>query len=149
MNKVDRAIRVVIVGGLATGILVIALEVLTLDGVNGLSPFIGDSDVTIYAPKYTDGAFRSIHVGMTREEVLDALGEPFLVKRTLCIETPFVSHNGRTELLSDRLPQLDRFQVFKERWNYTKRDVDKSYRMRGVEFVQGRVSKVIHHFEGD
>ena len=67
------------------------------------------SDETIYAPKFTENAFRSLRVGMTTNEVLSRIGSPLLVHQ------------------SDKLARVSI-------WRYTRAPIDGNYWIRNVHF---------------
>ena len=73
------------------------------------------SDETIYAPKFTENAFRSLRVGMTTNEVLLRIGYPLLVHQ------------------SDMPPRASI-------WRYTRAPIDGNYWIRNVHFDdKGRI----------
>ena len=89
---------------------------LLIDGVSGLIWGTRLSEDTVYAPGYSDAAFRRITVGMTIAEVHRRLGPPL-----------------RTWALS---PSSDPGEIG-ERWSYSPGDTN--YRCRVLLFRSGRV----------
>ena len=64
---------------LAIGLIFVAGVVAHLflpDGLDGWFFLSGNGDTTVYAPGYTDSAFRHVHVGMTEAEVRKLLVPP-------------------------------------------------------------------------
>jgi hypothetical protein len=54
----------------------VAVAVMSLDGLDGMIfGLLGEED-TLYAPGYSDSAFRQIAIDTTEDEVLVLLGEP-------------------------------------------------------------------------
>jgi hypothetical protein len=74
---------------------------------------------TEYAPGYSTGAFRSLRVGMTKDDALGLLRPP-----------------------------LSKYPVegAEEGWRWTGSPGDRSHRVRVVIFTGGRVSKIDHEF---
>jgi hypothetical protein len=64
-------------GGVAIfGIIVLAVQTWSLDGVDGEALALILPDDTEYAAGYSDRAFRSVREGMTKQMVTDLLGKP-------------------------------------------------------------------------
>jgi hypothetical protein len=94
----------------------IGIEVVTLDGMNGVILSIA-GDHTTYASSYSDAGFRRIQVGMTPTEVEAILGHPL-------DEWTVPNDGGRV------------------RWRWTNsRDSSKDFRVRVVTFLAGRVEE--------
>jgi hypothetical protein len=98
------------------------LNMYLLDGVAGVFWSLGFEEDTEYAPGYSDSAFRKIHKGMSRTEVLAILGPPL---RTVD------QGAGRESLAYSRSPR------------------DKSYRERVVILENGKVFRIIQQFYVD
>lgn len=118
-----------LVVGFGTGCLIALFGVLTyihnslLDGLDGwfLTTVLGlgkDED-TEYAPGYSDQAFRKVRIGMTAREVIATLGPP-LDKANLS--------GGR------------------EVWRWSRSRADRSYRVRAILFVDGKVIAINSEF---
>jgi len=66
----------------AVAILVLSMWWRSMDGISG-NLFAALSDDTVWADGYSDDAFRSVRIGMTRAEVYGLLGPPLEVRQTL------------------------------------------------------------------
>jgi hypothetical protein len=96
-----------------------------LDGYSGwFISLLASVEDTVYAPGYSDGAFRRLRIGMSEQEVAGLLGEP-LEK----YDTDPDLHGG-----------------FLRGWKYARSANDQSYRVRCVRFREGRVADVISEF---
>jgi outer membrane protein assembly factor BamE (lipoprotein component of BamABCDE complex) len=98
----------------------VLLHLQSLDGLHGRlleSAFGADTE---YTKGYTDAAFAKVRAGQTKQEVIDALGEPF---------TKSPSHISG-----------------KERWMYSRSPTSTHYRYREVQLVDGVVVEKRNHF---
>jgi hypothetical protein len=120
--RVARKKRNVLVGVLLL-IAAVLFQELSLDGWGGvILPLFSESSETVYAPRYSDFAFRRVHTGMTAGEVTKLVGPPL------------------RELL----------RPYGLVWVYSDSPVSRSYRRRLVIFARdGRVSEVSAGFNFD
>jgi hypothetical protein len=88
-------------------------HVATLDGLLGLLGSISLQEDTVYAPGYSDRAFRSVQAGRTRGEVRERLGEPLEVR-----VDPWATRKGAAQ----------------ECWAFSRSPGDTEYRIRLVCF---------------
>jgi outer membrane protein assembly factor BamE (lipoprotein component of BamABCDE complex) len=95
----------------------------SIDGPSGVFFTIGFGDATVWAKGYSDDAFRSIKIGMTRGEVHALLGPPLEIRQ---------SYN---QFDFDTIRQQPGEIV--ECWTTTPND--SSYRIRQVVFLGDRV----------
>jgi outer membrane protein assembly factor BamE (lipoprotein component of BamABCDE complex) len=147
----------------------IALHVYLLDGLHGWffssgeGPFEED---TVYAPGYSDKAFRRVKRGMSEQEVLNILGSP--LGESWCYEK--TEHERfRIWFADERIsyvyiyhsdtdsPQvhegMEKTRVLKmlgnptkKSWVYSESPGDKSYRVRVILFKDDNVTKKKHYF---
>ena len=121
----NRTVKRLVVVGLAGLLVLLALHVYLLDGIDGwfFSKLAVGGEHTRYASGYTDSAFRSVRVGMSKDEVLGLLGVP--------LNTWFLDP--------------ERLEV----WAYTLSPSDSSYRIRVVHFREGLVVHKVSEFYVD
>jgi outer membrane protein assembly factor BamE (lipoprotein component of BamABCDE complex) len=117
-RKKSRFALVVCLTGVLAVIVWVQMAATSLDGVSGAIISIPFHDTTVYAPNYTDAAYRRIKVGETEEDVRKMLGEPF---------------------------EHDSPDGYVARWRYAKSRSDSHYRMRQVSFKNGRVVSKEHY----
>lgn len=103
----------------------------SLDGLVGLiyGTFFKDDDTTEYASGYSDKAFRRLSRGMSSNDVKTLLGEPF--RRWDIV--------SRKELFGSQFAE-------NETWVYSRSTHDGSFRIRSVQFCNGRVEKVYSEY---
>jgi len=89
----------------------------SLDGLFGSIAAAAMDKGTVYAPGYTDRAFRRVAPGMSEADVRELLGEPLHVDET----------RWGTVI-----------------WSYSKSPSDASYRYRNVVLESGRVVRIRH-----
>ena len=94
-----------------------------MDGYSGwfLSKLARKED-TVYAPKYTDAAFRQLAVGMSEQQVTDLLGPP--------LEVHSHEDDGVTSV----------------GWRYSRSARGASYRIRVLRFRDGHVAEIYREF---
>lgn len=112
MPQVKRFRQVVCWAFLAFMASLVPLHFWLLDGLDGLLFSLGSDISTVYAPGYSDHAFRRVRVGMSSNEVVALLGPPLVVT---------IHTDGR------------------EGWAYSDKERDTSHFQRGVSFRNGVV----------
>ena len=135
----------------------------SLDGVSGLAFSVLLDEDTSYASGYSDRGFRSIRVGMPKEQVEKLIGQPLVETWSYEITRPHdgctsvsVSHGQVTSFCFDdceklgitigvpaevairRLPRAPEVVY----WIYSESPGDTHYRVRVVRFSEGRVISV-------
>lgn len=120
-----RRLKVLGIAALASAAAALGLDSYLLDGVDGwfFSKLAVGVEDTQYASGYTDGGFRAIRIGVSKEEVLGILGSPLKV-------------------WSDDREGL-------EIWGYTSTPSDSNYRIRVVQFRGGVVVGKVSEFYVD
>jgi hypothetical protein len=115
---------VLLYGGVAAVLLMglAVLHYLSVDGLHGRLLNLCLITDTEYAKGYTDGRFREISVGDTREKALAVLGEP---------------------LIKGGSPQKG------EWWNYSRSPGSTHYLYRGLRIRDGVVVEKLQHFYWD
>ena len=95
----------------------VALHLTRLEGIDGVvyQLLATDRYETIFAPGFSDGAFRRIVVGLTKQQVYEALGRPLVV---------YPIYGAGKE---------------REQWWYSKPKSGRSFHLRTVDFREGRV----------
>ena len=146
-----------------------------LDGVSGLifAPVFGDT--TTYAPRYSDSGFRRVRKGMSEQQIQDLIGSP--LGETwgyvpLHERKPYDSsdpcawvhiRDGRVEEYVDPrctkqgvrpfmpVPELAKLlgPTTFVKWRYSESRVNSSYRIRVVDFSNGRVVEKVSEFYVD
>jgi hypothetical protein len=120
------AVKKLGVVGVAGAMVLLALHLYLLDGINGwvFSKLAVGGEDTQYASGYTDSAFRAIRVGMPKEKVRELLGPPLDVGT------------------SDPPKRL-------EIWRYSWSPSDTNYRIRVVHLRDGVVVDKVSEFYVD
>jgi hypothetical protein len=121
-STMGRAVRGAVV---ATSVLVGLLVWIHFSGMDGIEGWIGSHTVrtdTVFSPKYSDAAFRTMNVGMRSGAVISALGAPINTLRA-----------------ADGM----------ERWEYSVSPTNASYFERALLLRDDRVVDVIHQFYFD
>jgi hypothetical protein len=99
------------------------IALISLDGLGGLVfGLLGEED-TVYAPGYSDRAFRQVEIGMSQQEVLSLLGEPI---------SPF-------RLTGEPLMDWSRAFPAEWCWEYSHSPSDSDFRIRCVYIENGKV----------
>lgn len=94
------------------------IGILSLDGARGMVFSMIFPDTTSYAAGYSDNAFRGIGIGVADSDVSCMLGEPLERDQT----------NGCV------------------RWRYTRSLSDSHYRVRQINFENGKVKSKTHYY---
>ena len=120
-----RRLKMLAIAALVSGSVALGLDSYLLDGIDGLffSKLALGGEDTQYASGYTDGGFRAIRIGVSKEEVLGILGSPL-------------------KLWPDEHEGL-------EIWGYTSTPSDSNYRIRVVQFRGGVVVDKVSEFYVD
>ncbi len=108
-----------------TAIFVTALAIFhfkSMDGLRGLFFSMMFKEDTVFTSGYSDSGFSGIRKGMSKNEVLSKIGEPFYT-------------NESWESKSNE-----------ERWWYSKSPGGTHYRMREVRFIRNKVNQKIHYY---
>jgi len=96
-----------------------------LDGCYGNFLSLIFKEHTIYTDGYSNRGYRNIRNGMTKNDVLAIIGEPFYTNEDWKRWGP------------------------EERWWYTKSPDSTHYRMREVRFIEDAVSRKVHYYYVD
>jgi outer membrane protein assembly factor BamE (lipoprotein component of BamABCDE complex) len=151
---------------------ILLLNFYLLDGIVGcfVSSFFKED--TLYAPGYSDAAFRRISKGMARQKVFDVLGSPLgeawsygdspwiffeegkVTKTSNVFPEKSVNKQNYSEALFKQIKKnMTREEVLHvlgppltESWIYSTSPGDMSYRMRTITFVDEKVKDICHEF---
>ena len=118
-------------------------------------------DETIYAKGYSESAFKKIKIGIKKEQVINLIGKPLAETwlysndylSVVSFEDDKVVHIDIGENMNLKKIKIGMIKkevlqnigkpLF-ERWGYSKRIKDVSYRVRFITFAQGLVVEVYH-----
>ena len=138
----------------------------SLDGLRGfLGSFILEED-TVYAPGYSDRAYKKVKIGMAKNDVFETLGAPLMesweyagnVSCLMWFRDDVVCGfyysfgNKAEEKIEEGIKKADVLKLYgrpyEESWIYSE-GRGKSYRMRKVIFRDNKVVEKIHKFYAD
>jgi outer membrane protein assembly factor BamE (lipoprotein component of BamABCDE complex) len=163
-----QAMKRLLVGLVAMAALAVVVHVYSLEGLDGLLFAKTVHEDTIYAPGYSDAAFRKVHRSMTEADVLRVLPAPIAEVWIYRDDGPRLASvefagNVVEDVRVDGLPLMNRVRTGMTKEQviaavgaspaknliYTRSKNDSSYHVRVIELRNGKVAERISEFYVD
>ena len=111
--------------------MIVAIRYASCDGLGGVLLRLSGMDSTEYASGYSWWGFRTLHRGMTADDVLRRIGEP--LERFGMTEAPHYDAGWKYRANNPNA----------EGWDYSRSRSDSHYRMRIVVMRSGRIVDIV------